>query len=255
MELENKYWWFKSVLSEEVCNKIINLGLTKIKEEEAKGNSAAGYTHGDVDRQTMPDGMSAGDKSLIQLKKEGVDISKVYLRDSKVAWLNEQWLYEIIHPYVHEANAAAGWNWEWDYSEPFQFTVYEPGGLYSWHTDGFSDHTKKYKRYIHGVTAEPLRQDGRFPSTYIVDNNMVGKIRKISVTINLSEPGSYDGGNLMFDLGQHQHSGRDQFYECLEIRDRGSMIVFPSFLPHCVTPITRGTRYSLVLWNLGKPFK
>jgi PKHD-type hydroxylase len=253
MELENKYWWFKSALSNDVCNKIIDIGLTKIKEDEQKGLNTMGYTHGDVDKQAMPYGISQGDKSLSQLKKEGVDISNVYLRDSKVAWINEEWLYNIVHPLVHKANEAAGWNWEWDYSEPFQFTVYNPGGLYSWHTDGYSDHTKRYKRYIHGVTSEPLKPDGRFPSNHVVDNNMVGKIRKISVTINLSDPGSYDGGNLMFDLGQH--SDREQFYECTEIRDKGSMIVFPSFLPHCVTPITRGTRYSLVLWNLGKPFK
>lgn len=253
MELENKYWWFKSALSDDVCNKIINIGLKKIKEDEQKGLNTMGYTHGDIDKQAMPNGVSQGDKSLSQLKKEGVDISNVYLRDSKVAWISEEWLYNIVHPLVHKANEAAGWNWEWDYSEPFQFTVYNPGGLYSWHTDGYSDHTKRYKRYIHGITPEPLKPDGRFPSNHVVDNNMVGKIRKISVTINLSGPGSYDGGNLMFDLGQHSDS--EQFYECTEIRDKGSMIVFPSFLPHCVTPITRGTRYSLVLWNLGKPFK
>jgi hypothetical protein len=26
-------------------------------------------------------------------------------------------------------------------------------------------------------------------------------------------------------------------------------------MPHCVTPVTKGTRYSLVLWVLGDPFK
>jgi PKHD-type hydroxylase len=83
---------------------------------------------------------------------------------------------------------------------------------------------------------------------------MVGKIRKISMTLNLNEPGDYDGGNLKFDFGRHVE-GVDPFYECEEIRPQGSVVVFPSFVDHCVTPITRGTRYSLVLWCLGDPFK
>ena len=40
-----------------------------------------------------------------------------------------------------------------------------------------------------------------------------------------------------------------------EIRPRGSIIVFPSFVWHRVTPVTKGTRYSLVVWSLGYPFK
>ena len=40
-----------------------------------------------------------------------------------------------------------------------------------------------------------------------------------------------------------------------EILPKGSVIVFPSFVWHRVKPITQGTRYSLVVWHLGKPFK
>ena len=46
-----------------------------------------------------------------------------------------------------------------------------------------------------------------------------------------------------------------EILEVEEIKDQGSMIIFPSFLDHCVTPITKGTRYSLVLWSVGDPFK
>ena len=42
---------------------------------------------------------------------------------------------------------------------------------------------------------------------------------------------------------------------CTEIRPRGSIIVFPSFCWHRVAPVTKGTRYSLVMWNLGRPFR
>jgi len=40
-----------------------------------------------------------------------------------------------------------------------------------------------------------------------------------------------------------------------EARKKGSIIVFPSFNWHQVTPVTRGVRYSLVTWHLGQPWK
>jgi len=40
-----------------------------------------------------------------------------------------------------------------------------------------------------------------------------------------------------------------------EILPKGSIVVFPSFVWHRVQPVTKGTRYSLVVWNLGYPFK
>jgi PKHD-type hydroxylase len=40
-----------------------------------------------------------------------------------------------------------------------------------------------------------------------------------------------------------------------EILSKGSIIIFPSHLWHRVKPVMKGTRYSLVLWNLGNPFK
>jgi PKHD-type hydroxylase len=83
---------------------------------------------------------------------------------------------------------------------------------------------------------------------------MIGKVRKISMTVNLNVPGEYEGGNLKFDYGMHTEKDR-RFHECEEIRPQGSIIVFPSFLDHCVTPILSGTRYSLVLWSLGAPWK
>ena len=73
------------------------------------------------------------------------------------------------------------------------------------------------------------------------------------MTLNLTTPDQYKGGNLKFDFGPH--AGRGRFKTCKEIRDQGSMIIFPSFLHHQVTPVTSGTRYSLVIWSLGRPFR
>jgi PKHD-type hydroxylase len=43
--------------------------------------------------------------------------------------------------------------------------------------------------------------------------------------------------------------------QCKEILSKGSIIVFPSFVWHRVKPVTSGTRYSLVVWHLGRPFR
>ena len=85
-----------------------------------------------------------------------------------------------------------------------------------------------------------------------MNKNYINRIRKLSVTVNLNSGEEYDGGNLKFDYGPHAH---ERFAELTQARVQGSVIVFPSYQYHCVTPVTRGTRYSLVLWSLGAPFK
>jgi len=253
MQLKNQYYYFKSVISPEDCRHIIDLGLKTIEFEKSQGRSVSAITGGDRQKDAMPNAIPQGEFSASQLKEQGID-TPTYVRDSDVAWLGDQWIYDLIYPLISEANEKAGWKWQWDCSEKFQFTVYKPNGFYSWHKDGPSDHYGVYKRYIHGITQKPLRPGGLLPDQYTDAEYMIGKVRKISMTLNLNEPGDYDGGNLMFDYGKHIENG-EQFYECTEIRPQGSVIVFPSFVDHCVTPISRGTRYSLVLWCLGDPFK
>jgi PKHD-type hydroxylase len=66
--------------------------------------------------------------------------------------------------------------------------------------------------------------------------------RKISISIQLSESEDYDGGDLQLLF--------DQSPMTLE-RTRGAFFAFPSFALHRVTPVTRGTRWSLVAWVQG----
>ena len=87
-----------------------------------------------------------------------------------------------------------------------------------------------------------------------MDENLIGNVRKLSVTISLTDSETYEGGNLKFDWGEHAET-KSRFHECTEIRPRGSIIVFPSYYYHQVTPVTKGTRYSLVIWYYGKPFR
>ena len=76
--------------------------------------------------------------------------------------------------------------------------------------------------------------------------NDTNTTRKLSVVIQLSDPSEYDGGELQV------HNGESPYRICN--KEKGSMIMFPSFLRHRVTPVTKGTRRSLVLWVSGPPF-
>lgn len=250
MQLSNYYYYFKSAISPDVCERIIGLGLKTLNQAESKGESTDAYTFGGREKAAMPDAAPQGESTIEQLKDK--DVGDVYVRDSSVAWLHDQWLYDLFSPLISKANILAGWHWDIDFAENFQFTVYKPGQFYSWHKDGNSDHSGAYKRYLYGITPQPER-NGKLPEGYVTVDNWVGKVRKISMTCNLNVPGEYEGGNLKFDFGHH--TNQDRFHEVEEIRPQGSVVVFPSFLDHCVTPVTKGVRYSLVLWSLGKPWR
>jgi PKHD-type hydroxylase len=70
--------------------------------------------------------------------------------------------------------------------------------------------------------------------------------RKLTMVVQLSDPADYSGGTLELrpDSAVHQASS-----------DRGTAIIFPSFVLHRVTPVTRGTRWSLTLWAHGPAFR
>ena len=162
-------------------------------------------------------------------EKELKDLSKK--RKSNIVWMNDRWIYKEIQPYIRIANQSAGWNFEWDWSESCQFTKYKLNQFYDWHCDSWNKPYDKPK-----------------------DPNSHGKIRKLSVTVSLSDETEYEGGDFEFDFRQSDE-GSNQPQVCKEIRPKGSVVVFPSFVWHRVKPVTSGTRYSLVMWNLGWPFR
>ena len=220
MNLRNYYYYFKSALSPRICDDILQYGKSQNSEIAVTG------------------GVSSDDKNNYKvdgtLKKSALkNLQKK--RKSDIVWMNDSWIYKEIHPYIHQANKLAGWNFQWDWSESCQFTKYEPGQFYDWHCDSWE-----------------------VPYDKPNDPNSNGKIRKLSVTISLSDPSEYEGGNLEFDFRNNAdwaENRKAKVKECTEIRPRGSIIVFPSFCWHRVNPVTKGTRYSLVIWNLGWPFK
>ena len=156
-------------------------------------------------------------------------------RKSNVSWLDDPWIYKEMHPYIHKANKSAGWNFQWDFTETCQFTKYKHGQYYDWHCDSWD---KTYDKHN--------------------DINKYGKVRKLSMTCQLTDGSEYEGGELEFDFRNYEPHIREEAKHVKQVKEilpKGSIIVFPSFVWHRVKPVTKGTRYSLVMWNLGYPFK
>ena len=82
-------------------------------------------TFGNVDKVSRPDAIPQNDKTYEEIKKLNLNLEQTYVRDSEVSWLTETWIYDIILKYVYEANKLTGWNWQIDFSEPCQFTIYK----------------------------------------------------------------------------------------------------------------------------------
>ena len=214
MNISNYYWYFQNAIPSRICDLIIKQGLANKQAEQLALTGGFGR---DRDLSKAP-----------LTKKEIADLKKK--RDSNIVWLNDTWIYKEIHPYVHQANKNAGWNFDWDFSESCQFTIYKKKQYYDWHCDSWD---------------KPYNEDG--PTK--------GKIRKLSVTVSLTDPQEYKGGELEFDFRNEEPDKDPAIRTCTEILPKGSLVVFPSFVWHRVKPVTKGVRYSLVIWNLGYPFR
>ena len=174
-------------------------------------------------------------QKLINLGKENwiraeVDNKSIAaIRKSDIAWTEDQWVFDLIWGYMLAANEQAGWKYNIVAAESCQITRYTKDGYYSWHKDGMGSHNE--------VT--------NIPDNEFLHNNT----RKLSMSIVLNS--DFEGGDFeIYRLEEH----------CSVCRDTpklktGSIYIFPSVLEHRVSPVTKGTRYSLVIWFLGPPFK
>jgi len=139
------------------------------------------------------------------------------IRYSTIAWLyssdDMKWVYRRVTDIITSLNNQYFKFDLFGLIEGFQFTKYEaPGGFFGMHKD----------------------MHARVP------------IRKLSMTLQLSDPEDYEGGELALLLSQEA--------EILP-KEQGKMICFPSYHLHEVRRVTKGTRYSLVTWVTGKAFK
>ena len=210
MNISNYYWYFSGVLTPKFCDEVIAYANQQ-KEVMAR---TGGYDKENLNKE-----------EVLNMQRK---------RKSDLVWLNDTWIYKELHPYVHEANRNAGWNFDWERSESCQFTKYKLNQYYDWHSDGWP---------------KPYARPG---------NPEHGKIRKLSMTCQLTDGSEYQGAELEFDFRNYDPHMRDESkhrIQCKEILPKGSIIVFPSFVWHRVKPVTSGTRYSLVVRHLGRPFR
>lgn len=126
------------------------------------------------------------------------------------------WAFKRISQYIANVTSQK-FRYNLSYIEPLQYTMYHGDNnnndFYDWHLDD-SDHMKS--------------------------NNL---IRKLSFSILLTEPDiEHVGGNFQLKLNKDDTN---------IIMKKGSILFFPSYVLHRVTPVTKGTRISLVGWING----
>ena len=211
MNTVNEWFVFDDPIDIKTCN--------KLKRLASKSWEASAV---DVKKDHTPEERKTG--------READFKSDLKTRISDIAWTNEQWVYDLIWPYMLRANEDAGWGYDITSAEPAQITRYKKGGFYSWHRDGFNDHLSKYNQPDNAWVHE--------------------KVRKLSMTILLND--SFEGGE--FEVMSYS-KGVGMVQQPFENPRGGQVIVFPSYMEHRVAPVTKGTRYSAVVWFLGPPMR
>jgi PKHD-type hydroxylase len=157
------------------------------------------------------------DEKTIKAEVDGESVYKDELRKSSVMFVDNtpenDWIYNRLAGLAIKSNNE---RYHFDllgFHQELQLTRYSEGDFFDWHLD-----------FGVGGTSS----------------------RKLSMTIQLSEPDAYEGGDLQFMINQNIVTAP---------REKGTIVIFPSFIIHRVTPITKGTRESIVGWVAGPPYR
>lgn len=143
------------------------------------------------------------------------------IRKTEIAWVeyntDTAFMYDTFGYIARQLNGQF-FNFDiWGFQEDFQYTVYgEEESHYTWHMD-------------RGMS----RSTGSAP-------------RKLSLVLQLSDPDEYEGGDLQLFT---------QADPITVEKKKGLVVAFPSFIMHRVTPVTKGTRRTLVVWLTGPSFR
>jgi PKHD-type hydroxylase len=148
-------------------------------------------------------------------KKEVKDTT---IRDSDIAFLRSsdaanKWIFERITRSVVDINQQF-WNFDLRRIETLQYSEYKVGQFYRPHID------MMFQSPSHAI-------------------------RKLSFSIQLTDPKEYEGGDVLIKAGD----------DAPIHKNKGTISFFPSYILHEVTPVTKGTRHALVGWVTGPMFK
>lgn len=162
-------------------------------------------------------------------------------RNAKNSWIStSHWVAGFVWHYVQKANRE---NFLYDLTnidgESLQYTVYGEDQYYGWHNDqGISTF---YKPVTSGN-----RNDSELVATDFMNKNCE-QVRKLSFSLLLSDPDTYEGGNLQL----LDETGRPY----IAPRQRGVIVLFDSRTSHRVKKVTKGVRKSIVGWVTGPRWK
>lgn len=179
------------------------------------------YWRAGLDKTQVDKLIKIGEKYPVAHAGMGFDgsVNNENYRSSEVRWISQEetGVVDLLWYFTKIANRNA-FNFDVNLIHEIQYTKYlaTENGKYDWHIDTFWSNPTQYDR-------------------------------KLSVVIQLSDPSEYEGGEFQFD------SQYPQLPE--EAKELGSIIIFPSFLSHRVTPVTSGVRRSLVTWVEGPKFR
>ena len=158
-------------------------------------------------------------KAQVGTGNDGIINSKI--RRSGLHWLSNmpenQWVFETLAHVVSSLNAQFFRFELTGFGESVQLTHYDESenGMYGWHID--------------------------------MMRNTDAPCRKLSIVMQLSDPVEYEGGVLELQIDQK---------DVIKMKkQRGLIVAFPSWTLHQVTPVTQGSRQSLVAWISGPSFK
>ena len=158
-------------------------------------------------------------KSKTGVEELGNSTDSYETNNRDIAYINPEphskWLYDTLFPLALEANEKV-FHFDIDIvTDPIHYVVYpEDGGHLDWHMD---------------IGAMGVNK------------------RKLAMTVQLSDPSEYEGGDFEIWFGGKEAQ--------IVPREKGDVIVFPAFCMHRVRPITRGQRKCLVFWTGGRPLK
>jgi PKHD-type hydroxylase len=151
----------------------------------------------------------------------GENIVKTDIRQSTISWIKSSepandWIYRSLTEAVVKINDMF-FNFDLKSIQSLQFSIYD------------SKENDFYTKHIDISNLFPFEC-----------------MRKLSFTVQLSDPNTYEGGELIL-----HYSGKPAKIA----KNLGSIFFFPSYTLHEVTPVTKGIRYSLVGWVIGPRFK
>lgn len=163
-------------------------------------------------------------------------------RNSENAWINtNHWIAGFLWHYVNKANRE---NFRYDLTnidgENLQYTKYSEGQFYNWHNDaGINNYYKP--QYVANSGNSNDDSDNLQVTDFLKTSCEL--VRKLSFTLQLSDPDEYEGGNvqLIDDTGKSY----------IAPRQRGTIILFDSRTQHRVIKVKKGVRKSIVGWVLG----